>query len=167
VALGATLSGAMSAANLTPVGRWVSYSHRTNAPNGIIEIKLDHGTLKGTVVQMLDHPASSPPAICRKCEGALKNAPIVGLTIMWGLKKNGEVWDDGSILDPNTGYIYGAKLELDDGGQKLLVRGYFGISLLGRTEVWFRQNGGSAAKSEIEALFDPARLDGIEIDEAR
>jgi len=132
---------ATGAAEPSPVGRWVTYSHRTNAPNGIIEIKMDHGTLKGTVVQMLNRPASLPPAICRNCSGALKDAPVVGLTILWGLTKNGSAsWDSGSILDPNTGNIYSAKVELQDGGQKLLVRGYLGISLLGRTEVWLRQN---------------------------
>jgi uncharacterized protein (DUF2147 family) len=141
VALALSAGSPLRAADLTPVGRWVTYSHKTNAPNGIIEIALDHGALKGTVVQMLNRPAALPAAVCRKCEGALKNAPVVGLTIMWGLKKTGDgSWDAGSILDPNTGNVYSARIELEDGGQKLLVRGYLGISLLGRTEVWLRQS---------------------------
>ena len=129
------------AAETSPVGRWMTFSDRTHLPSGIIEIKLEHGALKGTVVQMLNRPTSLPPAVCRKCDGTLKNAPIVGMTIMWGLKNDGAArWDDGSILDPNSGDVYSAKLELEDGGQKLLVRGYLGISLLGRTQEWVRQN---------------------------
>ena len=63
------------------------------------------------------------------------------MTIMWGLTSDGgTVWDNGSILDPNTGDVYSAKIELEEGGQKLLVRGYLGISLLGRTQEWVRQN---------------------------
>lgn len=132
---------ATRAAEPSPVGRWVTFNHRTNAPNGIIEIKLDHGSLQGTVVQMLNRPAALAPAICHSCPGTLKNAPVVGLTILWGLKKSGDAnWDGGSILDPNSGNIYSAKVELQDSGQKLLVRGYLGIALLGRTEVWQRQN---------------------------
>jgi uncharacterized protein (DUF2147 family) len=129
------------AADLSPAGRWVTYSDKTHKPTGIIEIKLDHGALKGIILQQLNRPASLPPAICRKCEGPLKDTPVVGMTIMWGLKSDGgAVWDDGSILDPNTGDVYSARIELEEGGQKLLVRGYLGISLLGRTQEWIRQN---------------------------
>jgi uncharacterized protein (DUF2147 family) len=129
------------ASDTSPVGRWITISEKTHQPSGVIEIKLDHGALKGTVLQLLNRPASLPPAICRKCDGPLKDQPITGMTIMWGLTNSGgAVWDNGSILDPNSGDVYSAKVELEDGGQKLLVRGYLGISLLGRTQEWVRQN---------------------------
>ncbi len=129
------------ASDSSPVGRWVTYSDKTHAASGVIEIKLEHGALKGTILQQLNCPASLPPAICKACDGALKNAPIVGMTIMWGLTNSGgAVWDNGSILDPNSGDVYSAKVELEDGGQKLLVRGFLGISLLGRSQEWVRQN---------------------------
>ena len=133
--------GPASASDSSPVGRWVTYSDKTHAPSGVIEIKLDHGMLKGTVLQLLNRLPSSPPAICGQCEGAQKGAPIVGMTIMWGLTDvGGAVWDNGSILDPDSGEVYSAKIALEDGGKKLLVRGYFGISLLGRSQEWIRQN---------------------------
>jgi uncharacterized protein (DUF2147 family) len=129
------------AADTSPVGRWVTYSDRTHKPTGVIEIKFDHGALSGTVLQQLNRPASLPPAVCKKCDGPLKDAPIIGMRIMWGLTSDGaSVWDNGSILDPNSGDVYSAKVELEDGGQKLLVRGYLGISLLGRSQEWVRQN---------------------------
>jgi uncharacterized protein (DUF2147 family) len=145
--LGATLALSLlvltpvRASDTSPVGRWVTISDKTHKPSGVIEIKLDHGTLKGIVVEQLNRPANLPPSMCRKCEGALKDAPILGMTIMWGLTNDGgAVWDNGSILDPNTGETYSAKVEIEDGGQKLLVRGYLGISLLGRSQEWIRQN---------------------------
>jgi len=129
------------AVDSSPVGRWVTYSDKTHKPTGVIEIKLDHGALSGTVLQQFNRPASLPPAICKKCDGPLKDAPIIGLRIMWGLTNDGAaVWDNGSILDPNSGNVYSAKVELEDGGQKLMVRGYLGISLLGRSQEWVRQN---------------------------
>jgi uncharacterized protein (DUF2147 family) len=61
-----------------------------------------------------------------------------GLLILSGVRRNGDVWSGGEILDPDIGKVYRAKLRLADGGKKLLVRGYIGFSLLGRTETWIR-----------------------------
>jgi uncharacterized protein (DUF2147 family) len=75
--------------------------------------------------------------MCHNCTGTFKDKKVVGLNILWGLKDqgNGE-WDGGSILDPKTGKIYKAKMTLK--GDKLYVRGYIGVSLLGRTQTWVR-----------------------------
>uniref|UniRef100_UPI002FD923CC DUF2147 domain-containing protein n=1 Tax=Novosphingobium sp. TaxID=1874826 RepID=UPI002FD923CC len=59
--------------------------------------------------------------------------------IMWGVKKDGDVWDGGQILDPKNGKTYKVKLKLVDDGKKLDVHGYIGFSLLGRSQVWERQ----------------------------
>jgi uncharacterized protein (DUF2147 family) len=61
------------------------------------------------------------------------------MTIMWGMKKNGDEWSGGQILDPKNGKVYGCRMHLTDNGQKLEVRGFIGFSLLGRTQVWDRQ----------------------------
>jgi uncharacterized protein (DUF2147 family) len=58
---------------------------------------------------------------------------------LWGLKKQGEEYNGGEILDPENGKIYRARLKLDDGGKKLDVRGFIGISLFGRSQIWLRQ----------------------------
>ena len=60
------------------------------------------------------------------------------MVIMWGVSKDDGVWDGGKILDPKNGKVYSVKLSLADGGQKLDVHGYIGISLLGRSQVWER-----------------------------
>lgn len=57
----------------------------------------------------------------------------------WGLKKQGEVWAGGEILDPKNGKIYRAKMSLSEDGNSLNVRGFIGVSLIGRTQTWHRE----------------------------
>ena len=61
------------------------------------------------------------------------------MTILWGLKKDGEQYAGGEILDPKNGSIYRAKMKLLDGGKKLEVRGFIGVSLFGRSQTWVRE----------------------------
>jgi uncharacterized protein (DUF2147 family) len=60
------------------------------------------------------------------------------MTILNNLKKNGNEWNGGTILDPNNGKTYKCKIEVVDGGARLKVRGFIGLSLLGRTQYWLR-----------------------------
>ena len=94
-----------------------------------------NGELTGKIVKLF----ANPDAVCEKCEGALKGKPVVGMTILTGLKKDGEEWEGGKILDPKSGKVYSAKAKLTDGGKKLEVRGFLGVALLGRTQTWERQ----------------------------
>ncbi|MCV4777311.1 DUF2147 domain-containing protein, partial [Escherichia coli] len=84
---------------------------------------------------------AKPDAVCEKCSDDRKNQPIVGLTIIRNVKKNGDdaaLWDGGDILDPNNGKVYRVRMKPVDGGRRLEVRGYIGAPLLGRTQVWQR-----------------------------
>ena len=60
------------------------------------------------------------------------------MVFLWGLSRQGEEYRGGFILDPDNGKVYKAKLRLEVGGRKLLVRGFIGFSLLGRTQTWIR-----------------------------
>jgi uncharacterized protein (DUF2147 family) len=91
------------------------------------------------VIRVFPGPDEDQNPKCEKCEGALKNAPIVGLRILSGLKKDGDEYTGGEILDPENGEVYSSNLHLIDGGNKLSVRGYIGVSLLGRSQTWIRQ----------------------------
>jgi uncharacterized protein (DUF2147 family) len=77
--------------------------------------------------------------VCDKCEGAKKGQPIVGLVFLEGLKKNGDEYEGGQILDPETGTVYSSKAKLIEGGKKLEVRGFVGVSLIGRSQTWVRE----------------------------
>ena len=61
------------------------------------------------------------------------------MQIIAGLKKGAEWWEGGTILDPNNGKTYKARLKLIDDGKKLEVRGFVGAPLLGRTQTWIRE----------------------------
>ncbi|MBA2078141.1 MAG: hypothetical protein BGP10_00630 [Rhodanobacter sp. 68-29] len=146
LALGLLLgAGAVSAADTaTPVGNWKQVDDATGKVKSVIQISETGGELQGKVIQLLNR---SPEAIardgehpkCDKCDGERKNQPIEGMTIMWGVHKNGDAWDGGKILDPKSGKVYKVKLTLEDGGQKLDVHGYIGFAMLGRSQTWQRE----------------------------
>jgi uncharacterized protein (DUF2147 family) len=116
-------------------GKWKTIDDETGEPKSIVEIYEQNGKVYGKVVEILN-PAKKN-ATCKKCKGADKDKPILGLVIIKGLEKDGDEWTDGDILDPNKGKLYSCTIELD-GKDKLNVRGYMGISLLGRTQTWQR-----------------------------
>lgn len=77
---------------------------------------------------------------CTECEGARHNHPVIGMVFMSGLRKEGDEYSGGEILDPDNGKVYRSRIKLADGGRKLVVRGYIGFPMLGRSQVWIRQD---------------------------
>ena len=120
-----------------PAGRWRTVDDRTGAVKGVVELREVDGELRGTVVASFRKDRPQPT--CDACEGDRKGQPVIGMTILWGLRRDGEGWSGGRILDPENGKIYRAKLREVEGGRRLEVRGYLGVSLLGRTQVWLRE----------------------------
>ena len=116
-------------------GKWKTIDDETGEAKSIVEIYESNGKIYGKVVEILN-PAKKN-AKCTKCSGADKDKPILGLTIIKGLTKDGDEYTDGDILDPNKGKLYSCTIELD-GNDKLDVRGYVGVSLFGRTQTWYR-----------------------------
>ncbi|TMJ66516.1 MAG: DUF2147 domain-containing protein, partial [Alphaproteobacteria bacterium] len=76
--------------------------------------------------------------VCDQCQGADKGRPVQGLTLIRGMQRNGNSYENGTIMDPRDGKVYRALMRLTPDGQKLEVRGYLGISLFGRSQVWNR-----------------------------
>jgi uncharacterized protein (DUF2147 family) len=126
------------AADDTPVGTWTQVDDETG--KSIIEISTaPDGALQGVVKEVLFSEQGKNP-VCKECEGERHNQPVTGMTIMWGVKKDGDEWNGGQILDPKNGKTYKVKLKLVEGGNKLDVHGYVGFSLLGRSQVWVRKD---------------------------
>ncbi len=123
-------------AQQAPVGRWKTFDE--GKPRGIVEIQqASDGSLAGRVVKVLDLE-HGPNPLCVKCRGAGRNKPIVGMVTLRGLKPDGKGrWSGGSVLDPENGKTYKAKLELLDGGRKLGMSGCIGF--LCRQQVWTRE----------------------------
>jgi len=126
-------------AQSTPVGRWRTIDDETKKPRSIVAIWEEDGKLQGRIEELLDPDRPEPDPVCKKCEGERKNQPIRGMKILWGAKKSGDMWTGGKILDPTNGKTYRCNLMPSDDGKKLVVRGYVGIALIGRTQTWVRE----------------------------
>jgi len=127
------------AAELTPVGLWRTIDDRTGKPRGLVRISEVNGQYQGKLEKTFPQPGEDPYPKCDKCSGSRRDQPVIGMIILWGLTKQGEEYQGGEALDPENGKIYRAKMKLEDGGKTLHVRGFVGISLLGRTQVWERE----------------------------
>jgi uncharacterized protein (DUF2147 family) len=126
------------AQHTTPGGVWKTFNERTGEADGLVRITETAGELVGQVTAVFSPPADSPNPLCEECTGELKNKPVIGMTILRGLRWNGEEYSGGTILDPDNGKVYKCAMRLVDSGRKLEVRGYVGIALFGRTQVWER-----------------------------
>ncbi len=120
----------------SPVGCWKTVDDITGKVKSLVAIREVKGKLYGKIEKVYDPPVPNP--LCIECTGSLKDRPVVGLQVLWGLHKVDDHWTGGHILDPESGNIYRCTVALEDGGKELRVRGYVGISLLGRTQHWLR-----------------------------
>jgi uncharacterized protein (DUF2147 family) len=126
----------VSAASDSPVGSWRTFDDHTGKERGRVRIWDQDGALYGSVESTID-PEEAKRS-CVKCTDDRKDKPIIGLNIIRGLRPDGQRWSGGEVLDPETGSIYRCTLRLEDGGRKLVLRGYLGVSLLGRSQTWLR-----------------------------
>ena len=136
----ALLIHAVAFAQATPVGLWKTIDDETKKEKSLIRVSETGGVLTGTLEKFLD-PATKPDVVCDKCSDERKDKSILGMTLVRNVKKNASdaaLWDGGDILDPNNGKVYKARLKPVDGGQKLEVRGYIGVPMIGRTQTWVR-----------------------------
>lgn len=118
-------------------GKWKTVDDETGEAKSIVEIYKQNGKVFGKIVDILNPEKKN--ATCDECPGSDKNKPILGMVIIKNLEKDGDEYNEGTIMDPNNGKVYKCYIELD-GANKLDVRGYVGFSLLGRTQTWTRVN---------------------------
>ncbi|MFY8180863.1 MAG: DUF2147 domain-containing protein [Flavobacterium sp.] len=117
------------------LGTWKTYDDETGKEKSIVEIYEENGKIYGKIIELLDKENKGKK--CINCSGTDKDKPIQGMVIIRGLSKDGDEYNGGKILDPKSGKIYKCSLSLES-KDKLTVRGYIGISLLGRTQKWIR-----------------------------
>ena len=129
-------SASAAFAQTSPVGLWRTVDDETKAEKSLVRVTDAGGNLTGKIEKLLD--PTKQDAKCDKCEGARKDQPITGMTIIEGVKKNADepYWDGGTILDPNNGKVYKVRLTPKDGGKTLEVRGFVGF--LYRNQTWQR-----------------------------
>jgi len=119
----------------TPAGLWQPLDS-SGKPEGLIRIFAVGGLYYGRIEP--SSPSDDRNARCTRCSGKRHDQPMIGLVIMRHLKPQDGQYLGGDILDPDTGRVYGCSLRLTDGGRKLIMRGFLGISLLGRSQTWLR-----------------------------
>ena len=123
----------------SPVGLWKSIDDASGKPSALIRITETNGELQGKIEKLFRTEGEDQNPKCTLCKDARKDQPIIGMTILSGLKKDGGDYTGGEILDPAAGKTYKSKATLADNGNKLEVRGYIGAPMFGRTQTWQRE----------------------------
>jgi uncharacterized protein (DUF2147 family) len=134
----------------TAVGFWAQVGDDGKV-GGWFFFEKHNGLYEGRLVKMFKDPDDTHhfSDVCDKCDGEEKNAPMLGLRIIKGMHRDGNKYEDGSILDPRDGTVYHAQMEVSADGQQLFVRGYLGVPLLGQTQTWQRLPDDSIAPADI------------------
>jgi uncharacterized protein (DUF2147 family) len=123
----------------TPVGTWRVIGDKSGEPEALVAISERDGTFEGKIVKVFARPGVDPGAMCELCQGARRNQPVQGLTILSGMRREADAYTGGEILDPDSGETYRCKMTLSADNHRLLVRGFIGISIFGRTQTWLRE----------------------------
>ena len=121
------------------IGKWKTIDDETGKEKSVVEIYMVGDKMHGKVIKLFRGPDEDPDPVCDKCDSddARYNKKVIGMEILTGLEKDSDTeWEDGEILDPKNGKVYDCDIELEEKG-KLKVRGYIGLSLLGRTQYWY------------------------------
>jgi uncharacterized protein (DUF2147 family) len=132
-------SAAFAADPLSAAGLWKTIDDKTGKAKSLVRLTEVNGELRGSVEKLFREPGEEQNPLCDKCPDDKKDKPVIGMNILSGMKADGDRYEGGQILDPNNGKTYKCKMELDDKGKKLKVRGYIGVPMLGRTQVWLRE----------------------------
>lgn len=128
------------------LGDWYTVDDETGEVKSLVSLSLaEDGTMVGVITKVLKK--GNDDGLCDKCEGDMKGQPIEGMKFIWGVERTGEgEWEDGQLLDPESGTIYNGNITITDNPNELEVRGYVGISLFGRSQTWQR----SKVKKEVK-----------------
>jgi len=133
-----TAAAPLRAAEPTAAGLWEQVDDKTGKAESWFKIVERNGVYEGGIVKIFFKPGEDENWTCDRCEGADRGKPVLGLTMIKGMRRNGLSYENGTILDPRDGSVYRALMRVSPDGRKLEVRGYLGISLFGQSQVWNR-----------------------------
>jgi uncharacterized protein (DUF2147 family) len=137
VALLGTIRIAALAAEPTPVGLWRTVDDKTGQARGFVRLYESEGQIFGRIDKAVDPKDATER--CDLCSDERKNQPVIGMVILRGMKKIGLEYRGGDILDPDTGTVYRCTFRMVDAGRRLVLRGFVGMTLFGRSQTWIRE----------------------------
>lgn len=119
------------------VGVW-----KTGEGNAMVRIYKNGDKYQGKVVWLkepIDPETGKPKLDKNHPDESVRSRPIMGLINIWGFVYKGDkVWEEGNIYDPKNGNNYSCTIKMEN-ANTIEVRGFIGVSLIGRTDTWTRQ----------------------------
>lgn len=138
--LAATFSAGVFAEDLS--GTWRNIDDKTGSSKAILEIRQEsNGSYTAKIVKVTPRPGYTAKETCVNCPAPYTNQPILGMDVLTGLKYTGNSnFTGGKIIDPLSCNIYSTKAKLSNNGKRLTMRGYVGVSALGRSQTWIKSD---------------------------